>query len=63
MDPLIEHDPDPTEPTKTCPVPGCPCRSLDQAADAWRAAADLVGLADDGVVVDFVPRPKRKGSP
>lgn len=63
MSPMIEQDPDPTEPTRACPVKGCPCRALDRAANAWRAAAELVAATDDGVVVDFVPRPKRKGSP
>lgn len=71
----MEIDPDPTQPTRTCPVAGCPCRALERSADAWGTAAASISLLDDdgdpaetsddevvvaaGRVIDFIPGPKR----
>jgi hypothetical protein len=67
---VVEIDPDPTEPTRDCPVPGCPCRILERSANAWGAAAAAVSLLDGdagetsddeivlsaGRVIDFTPK-------
>lgn len=58
----MEVDPEPTpKMTKDppCTERACPCRALDQSADAWGAAALSAEYMDPpGRVIDFVPVPK-----